>query len=160
MRRDKRRPPRIHNYIDRSWGHDFIRIGTREDGLITLRGWGMDIRAGDFLFVATKYNGGYMRYLVEDIEYERDPPDAWVANVSVYLRTVEQVKHDVENFHKHRLDQYERWNLSLASWEDIDGVNVLSRRKDASGLISQIISRLHGIWSKIRGRKKMNNVWR
>lgn len=75
-----------HDYTQRGWGHDYA-INRVIDGGTVLRasGWGSGISEGDFLILP---NGeATTRYRVESIEYYRDPPDMWSADLWFAPRT-------------------------------------------------------------------------
>jgi hypothetical protein len=80
------RGSRTHDYTHRYWGHDYLFhppevIGSQKARLV---GWGRWVEAGDYLLLQ---NGSDTeRYRVCEIEYETDPPNMWVAEVSLTSR--------------------------------------------------------------------------
>ena len=72
--------PETHDYTKRGWGHDYT-FDPRRGGLEgRMMGWGFGIQEGDFLILSRK-DGGSTRYRVTHIQYYRDPPDMWRADV-------------------------------------------------------------------------------
>lgn len=77
-----------HDYTARYWGHDFTFAplpGSRG----SMSGWGEGLKAGDYLLLPHN-EGGTTRYVIDKIEYYRDPRDMWHATVSFAPRTPEQ----------------------------------------------------------------------
>ena len=74
--------PMTHDYTETYWGHNYTGLTTvnEEEGVISLLGWGYDIRVGDFVLFGGK--GGYVvKYRVEKIEYYPNPKDMWSAEM-------------------------------------------------------------------------------
>lgn len=78
---------RYIDYRERGWGHDYV-YRPRNGGLeASMSGWGRGIRQGDVLLLKGP-TGGASCYRVDSIEYLRDPPDMWRAEVSYTRPTV------------------------------------------------------------------------
>ncbi len=72
---------KTHDYSDRSWGHDYHIGYITDDGLsISLTGWGMGIKTGDYIVI--KNGSDTTRYKFESIDYHRDPHDMWKGSLS------------------------------------------------------------------------------
>lgn len=77
---------RTHDYTKRDWGHDFTFDPGRGGLEAKMMGWGFGIQEGDYL-VLPHSKGDTTRYRVARIEYYRDPPDMWRADVTFAPRT-------------------------------------------------------------------------
>jgi len=78
----------VHDYRIKTWGHAYSTHKTEEDGkLLRMTGHGPKadmgydgkIEAGHYLLFSN--GGGTTRYIVEEIEYYKDPKDMWKATV-------------------------------------------------------------------------------
>jgi hypothetical protein len=75
-----------HDYTISRWGHDLVIMTTHEGGArIDASGWGEGISKGDYIvFLRSEAGwatGETTRYLVDKIEYKRDPADMWFAKL-------------------------------------------------------------------------------
>lgn len=70
---------KTHDYTKRGLGHDycFQPVAGGETGRAI--GWGEGIEAGDYLLLS--HGDRSTRYQVKTIEYWRDPPDMWKAEL-------------------------------------------------------------------------------
>ena len=72
-----------HDYTARGWGHDYT-FEPKDGGMRgRMSGWGSGIKPGDFLLLQNKKLSGVQttRYQIIKIDYMRDPPDQWFADV-------------------------------------------------------------------------------
>ena len=66
--------PMTHDYRKQGWGHAVrARLATEDGRVIDIDGHGRGIRPGDYLLM--RAGSGETRYQVDEIEYQRDPPD-------------------------------------------------------------------------------------
>lgn len=80
---------KTHDYTARHWGHDYTVRSVQDGGrVIQLSGWGLGLRAGDFILLRDQSEpGASTRYRLRSIRYERDPRDMWQAEAEFAPRT-------------------------------------------------------------------------
>jgi hypothetical protein len=77
-----REKPKAHDYRSPCWGHAAKLIHTTDGGRTgTLSGHGSGIAPDDFVILAHP-RGGIASYKVDKIDYQRDPPDMFFADVT------------------------------------------------------------------------------
>jgi hypothetical protein len=72
--------PETHDYTKRYWGHDYTFEPVNGGLQARLMGWGMDIKAGDYLLLQNGDDS--TRYQVDSIKYYSDPFDMWSATAT------------------------------------------------------------------------------
>lgn len=70
-----------HDYTRGTWGHDCTFTPADHGQRGRMSGWGHGISAGDYI-VLVHPAGGTTRYVVDTVEYYRNPPDMWRASVT------------------------------------------------------------------------------
>lgn len=79
-----------HDYTSPVWGHRVEVIKIIDGGKqLRVAGFGQGISVNDFLILENA--GGTTRYLVQAIEYKRDPPDMWFADLTFTPRTTPMI---------------------------------------------------------------------
>lgn len=73
-------PARTHDYTVREWGHDSVFTPIDGGQRASVSGWGYGLERGDYALFP---NGERTtRYRIDRIEYYRDPPDMWHAEMT------------------------------------------------------------------------------
>ncbi len=71
-----------HDYTARYWGHDYTFTPIDGGRKGSAMGWGDGLRVGDYIILEHKGSrNGSSRYRIKSVEYYRDPPDMWSADL-------------------------------------------------------------------------------